>query len=165
MKVEGVFTALKSTLSGLSAQMKRLEVISKNIANANSLPDEKNQVYKRKVVVESNRVRRSSRRFEDHMTLSLKNSNSKHISKSASTSFSIASNIDEKQTLKVVEIEGEKLIHDPSHPRADENGYVRMPNINIVEEVVDMISASRTYEANISVMDAAKQMAKKTLEI
>lgn len=165
MKVEGVFTVLRSTLSGLSAQMRKLEVISKNIANANSVPDEKKQVYKRKVVVELNSNRSSPTSFDDQMVLSLKNSNSKHISKSASTSFSNAVNIGEERTLKVIEIEGEKLIHDPSHPSADENGFVRMPNINIVEEIVDMISASRTYEANISVMNAAKQMAKKTLEI
>ena len=66
---------------------------------------------------------------------------------------------------KVIEEKGEKLQFDPNHPQADENGYVKMPDINMVEEMVDLISASRTYEANVTVINAAKQMAKRALEI
>ena len=57
------------------------------------------------------------------------------------------------------------LVFKPEHPQADENGYVRMPKINVIEEMVDLISATRTYEANVSVMNAAKNIAKRSLEI
>ena len=66
---------------------------------------------------------------------------------------------------KIVEVKGEKLVYNPGHPRADENGYVRMPNVNVVEEMVDLISSSRAYEANATVLDAAKKMAKNALNI
>lgn len=58
-----------------------------------------------------------------------------------------------------------KLMYDPSNPDADENGYVRMPNVDIVEEMVDMISATRSYEANVTAIDAAKNMAMRAIDI
>jgi flagellar basal-body rod protein FlgC len=58
-----------------------------------------------------------------------------------------------------------ELVHDPDHPDSDENGYVRFPNINPMEEVTDMVSASRAYEANINVINTAKEMFLKALEI
>ncbi len=65
----------------------------------------------------------------------------------------------------MIEHKGEKLVFNPNHPQADDKGYVKMPDINMVEEMVDLISVSRSYEANVTVIDAAKQMAKKTFEI
>jgi len=77
-----------------------------------------------------------------------------------------------KATGKGVEVVGiyedqspDKLVYDPTHPDADEQGYVHMPNINIVTEMVDLITASRSYEANITALNAAKTMALKALEI
>jgi len=58
-----------------------------------------------------------------------------------------------------------KEVYDPSHPDADERGVVRMPNVNVMEEMVDMLSATRAYEANVTAISAAKSMALKTLEI
>jgi flagellar basal-body rod protein FlgC len=58
-----------------------------------------------------------------------------------------------------------KLIYDPTHPDADEQGYVHMPNINIVTEMVDLITATRSYEANVTALNAGKTMALKALEI
>ena len=57
------------------------------------------------------------------------------------------------------------LIYQPDHPDADENGYVRMPNVNIITEMVDMIAASRAYEANLTALNTSKQLAKDSLEI
>jgi len=72
-------------------------------------------------------------------------------------------------TVKMNEIEDPeshfKLVHDPTHPNADENGYVRMPDVDIVEEMVDMIAASRAYEANTVAISAAKKMARDALDI
>jgi len=163
MKVEGLFSTLKTSFSGLLASMKKLEVISENIANAEKLPDEKGKVYKRKIVKEITPNDQSHRTFEDHMTLSLRRSNPSHSSGHKKLKFQFTN--DEEQQFKVVELDGVKRVYDPSHPQADENGYINMPKISLVEEMVNMISASRNYEANISVMNAAKQMAKKTLKI
>lgn len=58
-----------------------------------------------------------------------------------------------------------KMVHDPGNPDADQNGYVRMPNVNIVSEMVDMIAASRSFEANVTAINAAKGIAKDSLEI
>ena len=58
-----------------------------------------------------------------------------------------------------------KVIFDPGHPDADEDGYVLMPNVNVITEMVDMITASRAYEANVSAVQAAKQMFAKALDI
>ena len=58
-----------------------------------------------------------------------------------------------------------RLVYDPTHPDADDNGYVAMPNVNVITEMVDMITASRAYEANLSALDAGKQMAQKAMDI
>lgn len=58
-----------------------------------------------------------------------------------------------------------KMVHNPSHPQADEKGYVAMPNVNVVEEMVNMISASRSYQTNVETMNAAKTMLMKTLTL
>jgi len=164
MKVGGIFSTFKTTLTGLSTQMKRMEVIAENIANAEKLPDEKGNVYRRKTVVDTSRSGKSRYRFGDQMSLKLRNSRTSHLdSQSGSNGATIAK--DNPTSVKVVEIKGEKLIYNPGHPRADENGYVKMPNVNTVEEMVEMIAASRSYEANISVLNASKQMAKKAMEI
>jgi flagellar basal-body rod protein FlgC len=55
--------------------------------------------------------------------------------------------------------------YDPTHPDADEQGYVALPNVNVIEEMVDMISATRSYEANVTAAEAAKSMAMKTLDL
>ena len=165
MNVGGIFSTLKTSFSGLLTQMKKLEVISENIANAERVADNKGNVYQRKVVKQLNPSVRSPREFGDHMTLSLRKSNSSHLSGIKQPRFSISNSNNEEQQLKVVEIEGVKRIYDPSNPQADENGYVNMSNVNILEEMVEMISVSRAYEANVSVMTAAKQIAKNTLKI
>jgi flagellar basal-body rod protein FlgC len=65
----------------------------------------------------------------------------------------------------VEDVTGPRLVHDPRHPLADEGGYVAMPNVNVVEEMVNMISASRAYQTNVETMNAAKAMLQKTLTI
>lgn len=149
---------------GLSAQMKRLNVISENIANANRVAEPDGEVYKKKQVVETNGKAAKTLSFRDHMTLSLNRSQRNHIGKSAqSNTFSIGQG--HATPFEVVEVDGERRLFDPSNPKADSQGYIRMPEINVVEEMVDMVTASRSFEANVNVLDAAKQMAKKALEI
>ncbi len=144
--------------------MKRLEVISENVANAKKLPDENGSVYRRKEVFEQGSGTTSSRNFNSHLALQMRTSSKHHLRGIHNTG---AQNIpsDNGQNFEVKEVGGEKLVYDPNHPEADKNGYIHMPDINIIEEMVDMVSASRAYEANVSVINAVKQVAKKTLEI
>lgn len=160
MKVNGILSAIKTTLGGLSGQMKRLEVISENIANAEKSPNKSGKVYQRQMIV-SPRKGQVRRTFNNELGMRLKTSDPNHIQPSGKSN----SRTDDPSNFKVVKEEGAKLVYNPAHPMADENGYVKMPNVNIVEEMVDLISASRTYEANVTVINAAKQIAKKSLEI
>jgi flagellar basal-body rod protein FlgC len=157
----GILSAIRTTLSGLSVNMRKMEVISENMANVEKSPDENGNVYQKKVVEFGRQTRARRSRFADALKMNLKKSNGSHIQPGGSSS-----RYDQKSSeIKVVEKEGEKLVYNPTHPKADEKGFVKMPDINMIEEMVGLIGASRTYEANVTVINAAKQMAKKSLEI
>jgi len=162
MKVGGLFSAIRTTVNGLSSQMKRMEVISENIAHAEKSPDENGNVYQRKILQSKSSRSSYSKRFGDELGMLLKRSHPNHLQASRNQD-SVKTGSPEQ--FKVVEEKSEKMVFDPNHPQADANGYVKMPDINMVEEMVDLISASRTYEANVTVMNAAKQMAKRALDI
>lgn len=121
--------------SAMSAQAQRLNVVSSNLANADSVTSSNGQAYKAKQVV-----------FTAMQT-----------NDPASTGV--------KVTQVVEDPNPPKLMYDPKHPLADEKGYVSMPNVNVVEEMVNMISASRSYQTNVETMNAAKSMLLKTLSI
>ncbi|MFC0348489.1 flagellar basal body rod protein FlgC [Undibacterium danionis] len=121
--------------SAMSAQAQRLNVVSSNLANADSVTSANGQPYKAKQVVFS----------------AIPTSNA------ASTAV--------KVTQVVEDPNPPKMMYDPKHPLADEKGYVAMPNVNVVEEMVNMISASRSYQTNVETMNAAKSMLLKTLSI
>ncbi len=163
MEVDGIFSMIRTTKGGMATQLKRLDVISENIANANTGPDENGNVYYRKTVQESPVKRGLKRGFSDEMILKMRNSQSNHISNLNDSSQ--ITNKDGIKDARIVEIREDQLTYDPDHPMADDQGFVKTTNVSLVEEMVDMISASRAYEANVSVINAAKQLAKKTLEI
>lgn len=121
--------------SAMSAQAQRLNVVSSNLANADSVTSSNGQAYKAKQVI-----------FSAMQT-----------NDPASTGV--------KVTQVVEDPNPPKLMYDPKHPLADEKGYVSMPNVNVVEEMVNMISASRSYQTNVETMNAAKTMLLKTLSI
>jgi flagellar basal-body rod protein FlgC len=140
----GLFSVMSLGASGLKAQRVRMEVISSNLANLQTTKTSKGGPYRRRVV-----------QFE-----------------SAPVTNDFASIMDQQRKLYEVRVKGVKednrepnWIYDPAHPDANEEGYVGMPNINMVEEMVNMMSASRSYEANLTSINAAKEMAKKALEL
>ncbi|HHX23627.1 MAG TPA: flagellar basal body rod protein FlgC [Thermoanaerobacterales bacterium] len=137
------FNSLDISASGLTAQRLRLDVISNNIANVNTTRTEEGGPYRRQRVI-----------FQESKT---------------NGSFSNAFRKYQSKGVKAVAIDKDdapfKLLYDPNHPDADPSGYVRMPNVNIVTEMVDMISATRSYEANITAINSTKSMISKTLEI
>jgi len=160
MNVSGVLSAIKTTMGGLNTQMRKLELISDNIANAEKTPDKNGKVYKRKILVSESNPTKTAQ-FSDALNMRLKKTNSNHLEPNATR----LSNKDVEKSFEVVAQDSEVTVFEPNNPMADENGYVKKPDINLVEEMVDLISASRMYEANVTVMNAAKNIAKKSLEI
>ena len=137
---------LNISASALTAQRTRMNIISANLANINTTRTAEGGPYRRKDVVFAARPPAPSFQNELEMTLS--------------------------ETSGMVAVSG--IIEDPrpplqkyapEHPDADESGYIRTPNINLVEEMVNMIAASRSYEASLTAVDATKKMSLKALEI
>ncbi|MBC2711757.1 MAG: flagellar basal body rod protein FlgC [Desulfosarcina sp.] len=135
--------AISST--GLSAQRLRMNLISSNMANVNTTRTETGEPYKRKDVI-----------FEAVQEGGFKEVLDEHLDE-AGRGVKVARIIEDNKPFV------EK--YDPGHPDADENGYIRLPNVNIVEEMVNMISASRSFEANATAVRATKDMAGIALEI
>ena len=137
--------SLAISSSGLSAQRLRMNLISSNLANVNTTRTETGEPYKRKDLV-----------FEAAQPDAFK-------------SLLDAELKDDGRGVKVAAvIEDNKPFiekYDPGHPDADENGYIRLPNVNVVEEMVNMISASRSFEANATAVRATKDMAAMALDI
>jgi flagellar basal-body rod protein FlgC len=138
--------ALNTSASGLSAQRLRMNLISSNLANVNTPQAKDGTAYKRKDAVFSAEPTPSSfgKTLADRLSNGLTG-------------------------VEVVAIRDDNrppiLKFDPTHPDADEKGFVALPNINVVEEMVNMISATRSYEANVTAVKATKEMASQALEI
>lgn len=166
MRIEGLFGAIDISASGLRAQRTRMDATASNIANANTTRTEEGGPYRRqRVVLRALDKNRYFSRVVQQGHLKLKRAYERHLrSLGARHRLGVERGIG--VVSKVVrDTSPPRLVYDPSHPDADAEGYVALPNVNVVTEMVDMISAARAYEANITAMDAAKGMAKKALEI
>jgi len=141
-----LLTSLKISSSGLSANRKRMNAISSNIANAQTTETAEGGPYRRKEVVFGSEPARET--FGEILEGELgEKAQSVHATEVVSTN--------RPPILK----------YEPNHPDANEQGYVAYPNINVMEEMANMISASRSYEANVNAINTTKSMAMKALEI
>lgn len=148
----GMFTSINTSSSGLSAQRLRMDVIANNIANVNTTRTTAGGPFARQRVV--------------FMPADTK---VKYKLPFLPNKFKPISGLG----VRVLRVEDDKtpfrLVYDPTHPDAirtgDKAGYVQMPNVNVVTEMVDMISASRAYEANVAMIDHSKSIYNKALEI
>ncbi len=140
------FSAMNISSSGLAAQRVRMNVLSSNLANAQTTRTEEGGPYKRKDVVFA--ATPEGNQFENFLD----------------ESFGT-----QLKNVKVVNIHTDtnapRRVFDPSHADADKDGYVEMPNIQVMNEMVNMIAATRAFEANTTALNSAKQMATKALEI
>ena len=144
------FGSMDISASGLAMNRTRMDLISQNIANAET------NGYKRKTLnVEEKKVSDSD--FNSILNSKIKGTNK------AKNEFEAGAGV--KVTKIYTDNTKGTTVYDPDDPDADENGYVTKSNVNIVEEMVNMISASRSYEANATALDANKSMAQKALEI
>jgi flagellar basal-body rod protein FlgC len=140
------FSAMNVSSSALAAERTRMNLISSNLANANASRTPEGGPYKRKDAVFA------ATPSESAFSRSLDGATSRQVRK--------------VEVSEIVEDQNPpRLQYDPGHPDANPQGYVAMPNVNVVEEMADMISATRAYEANVTAVQAAKSMAMKTLEI
>lgn len=145
--------ALNVSASGMSAQRTRMDIISQNIANVITTRDENGDVYRRQTVVFAEK---NDSNFESILT-------------------AMRTGVDRKTDplgdgVKITGIAEDhvtpmKMVYDPAHPDADEDGYVTMPNVNTVTEMTNLIDATRSFEANVTAFNATKNMALKGLEI
>ncbi|ADZ84168.1 flagellar basal body rod protein FlgC [Cellulosilyticum lentocellum] len=142
----GFFDSMDIAASGLTAQRLRLDIISQNMANVNTTRTAEGGPYKRKTVI-----------FEQMQN---ENSFSSILNKKKQ------SGVNGVRVARIVEDESQgALVYNPTHPDANAQGYVEMPNVNTVDEMVNMISASRSYEANVTSFNTMKSMFAKALEI
>ena len=143
-----LFQAFDIAASGLTAQRFRMDVIAENIANVNTTRDEDGETYRRKVVTfEEKNLRPMS--FKDTLD---------YISSYKGNGVKVTKVTRDYESDLIME-------YDPSHPDADENGYVSYPNVNTVTEMTNLIDATRGYQANVTVFGALKEVATQGISI
>lgn len=140
-------SGMNISASGMSAQRLRMDIISQNIANVNTTRTEDGSPYRRQTVVFAEK---SPSTF-DQVLMSKTGTNS-------GNGVKVTEIVQDTETSM-------NLVYDPSHPDADEDGYVAYPNVNTVTEMTNLIDASRSYEANVTAFNATKNMALKTLDV
>ncbi|MBE5869638.1 MAG: flagellar basal body rod protein FlgC [Lachnospiraceae bacterium] len=138
----GLFTSFDINASGLTAQRYRMDVIAQNIANANTTRTENGDTYRRKGVIFAEKG--TGAKFSNYLTRATGNYKGGGV-----------------KVVRTFEDRDTDLIkaYDPSHPDADEDGYVYYPNVNIITEMTNLIDASRSYEANATAFNASKSIA------
>ncbi len=140
----GLFRAMDITASGLYASRTLMNVAASNLANANTTRSVNGGPYQRKNVVLGSASLEPEGSFQDRISQALR-------------------------SVQVVGVEADgrppRTVYDPGHPDADSKGIVKLPNVNMIEEMVDMITASRAYEAGVNAMESIKAMANKALAI
>ncbi len=141
----GIFDVLRISASGLKAQRTRMEVVASNIANVHTTRTEEGGPFRKKEVVFTTQ------------------------DVSEGTTFGSLFQQKVEEGVNVEEVKEStrpfEQTHDPYHPDADANGYVTYPNVNVMEEMADMVAATRAYEANVNVINNTKEMFNRSLEI
>lgn len=162
MRIASLFEAFKLSASGLTAQRARLNVISANIANAEVTRTPEGGPYKRQIVTLESTTGTNSSTFsnlmqtDDNMGGDFATLATLHSSvPEGSVTFQVGADTTTKGRLEF----------EPGHPDANAEGFVEYPNVDMVNEMVDLLSATRAYEANVTVMNSTKAMLKKALEI
>ena len=146
----GFLSSLRISASALTAQRLRMDVIAANVANVETTRSAKGGPYRRQRVVFVPLA-------QEHFTPQARSVAGPGLSIPSIGGVRVAA-IDEDPSPP-------KVVHDPSHPDADEEGNVAYPNVETITEMTDMLSATRAYEANVTVLNAAKSMAMKALDI
>lgn len=141
-------SAMNISASALTAQRMRLDIAAENIANVSTTRTESGEPYRRKMVV-FEPIEQSSFQAVLNRTRRLRTADQKGV----------------RVTQIIEDTRDFKMVYNPSHPDADENGYVQMPNVDLLKETVDSMEATRAYDANVTAFNAIKSMATKGLDV
>ncbi|QSZ26615.1 flagellar basal body rod protein FlgC [Aceticella autotrophica] len=144
----GFLSSFDISASGLTAQRLMMDVVSQNIANVNTTRTSSGGPYRRKLLVF--KEIQNDQNFGNMLNMAR--------GTNLGNGVEATEIIDDTKTPL-------RMVYDPGNPDADNTGYVKLPNVNIVSEMVDMISATRAYEANVTAINATKSMVQKALEI
>ncbi|HOJ58910.1 MAG TPA: flagellar basal body rod protein FlgC [bacterium] len=136
--------------SGMTAQRIRMDVIANNIANANTMVTAEGTPYRRREVI----LEAPGRTFAESMSTARR-----RLNRVIGSGVTVQKIVEDRSPMAFTQV------YDPGHPFADGNGMVLRPNVNVTVEMVNMIDASRAYEANITAFNSYKQMAQKALQI
>jgi len=162
----GLFNSIRISATGMRGQRTRMDVVARNLANAETTMTADGTPYRRQRVVFEQvlgeRVKNHQMNMGNDERLS--RTHPAHMSVTASSDRHLGGGMDSR--VGVADDASEfRVVYDPGHPDADEGGYVLMPNVNPIAEMVDMITASRAYEANVSAVQTAKDMFNDALKI
>lgn len=150
-------SSMNISASALTAQRQRLDIISENVSNIDTTRTEAGGPYKRKMVVFEDKAGDVS--FKDSLNNAIveRGANGRLVRRDYSPGVRVSDIVEDQSDFKTE--------YNPDHPDADANGYVRLPNVNMLEETIDSMSATRSYQANVTVLNAVKLMAQKALDI
>lgn len=150
-------SSMNISASALTAQRQRLDIISENVSNIDTTRTEAGGPYRRKMVVFEDKAGDVS--FKDSLNNAIveRGANGRLVRRDYSPGVRVSAIVEDESDFKTE--------YNPEHPDADQNGYVRLPNVNMLEETIDSMSATRSYQANVTVLNAVKLMAQKALDI
>ncbi len=166
MKIDRFFSVFKTASEGMSAQRRQLQVAAENIANANTTRVESTgDAYKPKAMSSEKTQDQKFRLSYMQSSLPLHHTRGEHID-GKKRSYESGQQLEQMgPDTQIIEKEKFRFEYDPAHPDADENGMVKYPDLDLVEEMTNMVTANRLYEANISVVEAEKQNIKRAFEM
>lgn len=159
---ENLFSTFNISGQGMSVQRMRLSAVAKNIANVNTTKSTDGRPYQREVVL-VREIKGSP--FEDELEdqIAISRTSPEHAPNANPGTY--PPNYDVLKSKTVRDASPPRLVYEPYHPEADEAGYVKYPNINVVTEMVEMMTAQRAFESNTQVVDSVKNVARYSLEI
>ncbi len=147
-----MYSSIEVSASGLSAERLAMDVIANNLANVNTTRTPEGGAFKRQLVVFAQKTDPTVQASFDPLA--------------TPTAAETASNLNGVQAVGIISDPGpDRMVYDPTHPDADAAGYVHMPNIDVVKEMVDMIAASRAYQANVTAIQESRNMGNAALNI
>jgi flagellar basal-body rod protein FlgC len=168
---KGLFESIQISGSGLKGQRVKMDVVARNLANAETTRTEEGTPYRRQRAVFREVLEQRVQQRRDRLTGTATETgngptrtHARHLA-----GLNPHERLDREGMLTEVDLAPDasefRVVYDPGHPDADEEGYVLLPNVDVITEMVDMIAASRAYEANLSAVQAAKDMFNQALKI
>lgn len=164
--MSGLLNAIQTSSQGMTVQRRRMNTVAENIANAETTSTQEGGPYRRQrvdVIAGKEQIRFS--KMLDNAGVQLARTNPGHIGSGRAGAIGHAKQSTVNSKIVTDSDLEYRMIHDPSHPDANADGYVKMPDIEIMTEMVDMMSAARAYEANTVAIATAKKMARSALDI